>query len=148
MLAQPGTYARNTTYTILTAAGGVSGAYSTVTSNFAFLTPSLSYDSNNVFLLLSQGSNAFASGAQTPNQFAVGTALDTASPTASGDFATVLGAIATLNTVQGPAALNAISGQPYSGFGTANIAAGTMFMNTLGQQIAGPRVCRRAGARG
>ena len=41
VLAQSGTYARNTTYTILNATGGVSGTYSGVTSNFAFLTPSL-----------------------------------------------------------------------------------------------------------
>src|SRR4029077_918150 len=44
VLAQPGVYARNTTYTILNATGGVSGAYAGVSSNFAFLTPSLSYD--------------------------------------------------------------------------------------------------------
>ena len=36
-LAQPGTYGRNTTYTILTANGGVAGTYSGVSSNFAFL---------------------------------------------------------------------------------------------------------------
>jgi hypothetical protein len=46
VLAQPGTYARNTTYTILSANGGVSGTYTGVSSNFAFLTPSLSYSAN------------------------------------------------------------------------------------------------------
>ena len=50
VLAAAGHLRRNTTYTILTATGGVSGAYSGVTSNFAFLTPSLSYDANNVYL--------------------------------------------------------------------------------------------------
>ena len=65
VLAQPGTYARNTTYTILNATGGVSGAYSGVTSNFAFLTPTLAYDANNVFLNLFQSTSAFAAGAQT-----------------------------------------------------------------------------------
>src|SRR5262249_26294432 len=44
--AASGTYARSTRYTILTATGGVIGAYAGVTSNFAFLTPSLSYDAN------------------------------------------------------------------------------------------------------
>ena len=78
VLAQSGTYARNTTYTILNATGGVSGTYSGVTSNFAFLTPTLTYDANNVFLTLFQSSSAFAAGAQTPNQYAVGTALDQA----------------------------------------------------------------------
>jgi len=139
VLAEAGTYARQTTYTILNATGGVTGSYATVTSNFAFLTPSLSYDSNNVFLTLLQSNNAFAAGARTGNQRAVGTVLDIASPTATGDFNTVINALAALDTVQGPAALNTISGQAYSGFGTANIAAGTMFMNALGQQIAGAR---------
>ena len=52
VLAQPGSYGTSTTYTILNATGGVTGTYSGVTSNFAFLTPSLAYDANNVFLTL------------------------------------------------------------------------------------------------
>ena len=54
---------------------------------------------------------------------AVGTALDIASPTATGDFSTVLSALTGLDTQQGPAALNTISGQPYTGFGTMNAQA-------------------------
>ena len=136
VLAAQGTYQRNTTYTILTATGGLTGTYSGVSSNLAFLTPSLSYDANNVYLLLAQTASAFAAGAQTANQYAVGTALDIASPTATGDFSTVLNALAGLSTQQGPAALNTISGQPYSGFGSMNLLANQLFMNTLGQQIA------------
>jgi fibronectin-binding autotransporter adhesin len=139
VLAASGTYQRNTTYTIVTATGGLTGTYSGVTSNLAFLTPSLSYDANNVYLLLAQTASAFASGAQTRNQYAVGTALDIASPTATGDFNTVLNALAGLNTQQGPAALDAISGQPYTGFGTVNVGASLVFMNTLGQQVAQAR---------
>jgi fibronectin-binding autotransporter adhesin len=139
VLAASGTYQRNTTYTIVTATGGLTGTYSGVTSNLAFLTPSLSYDANNVYLLLEQAASAFASGAQTRNQYAVGTALDIASPTATGDFATVLTALASLDTQQGPAALNTISGQPYTGFGTVNVGASLVFMNTLGQQVAQAR---------
>ncbi|MCA0245038.1 MAG: autotransporter-associated beta strand repeat-containing protein [Proteobacteria bacterium] len=139
VLAASGTYARNTTYTIVTATGGLTGTYSGVTSNLAFLTPSLSYDANNVYLLLAQTTSAFASGAQTRNQYAVGTALDIASPTATGDFNTVLNALAGLDTQQGPAALNTISGQPYTGFGTMNVGASLVFMNALGQQVAQAR---------
>ncbi len=136
VLAQSGSYARNTTYTILNATGGVSGAYSGVTSNFAFLTPTLAYDANNVFLNLFQSSSAFAAGAQTPNQYAVGVALDRANPTATGDFGAVLDAMSVLSTQQGPAALNAISGQPYADFGTLNVQGGVLFMNAVGQQMA------------
>jgi outer membrane autotransporter protein len=137
--AQSGSYARNTTYTILTANGGVSGAYANVTSNFAFLTPSLSYDASNVYLSLFMSQSAFAAGAQTPNQYAVGTVLDQVNASAAGSFATVLGALSVLNTQQGPQALNQISGQPYAGFGTVNVQGSTLFMNAVGQQLAGFR---------
>ena len=145
VLAQNGTYARNTTYTILNATGGLSGAYSSVTSNFAFLAPSLAYDANNVFLTLRQ--SAFAAGAQTANQYAVGTALDQANASATGDFNSVLDAISLLNTQQGPAALNAISGQPYADFGTMNVQSGALFMNAVGQQMAGARGAASGGQR-
>ena len=77
VIAAPGSYGASTTYTILNATGGRTGTYAGVTSNFAFLTPSLSYDANNVFLTLAVASNAFSSfGGITPNQKAVGWALD------------------------------------------------------------------------
>jgi outer membrane autotransporter protein len=135
VVAQPGTYARRTTYTILNATGGLSGAYAGVTSNFAFLTSGLGYDANNVYLLLTTGS--FAAGAQTANQYAVGGALDIANAnTVTGDFSTVLNALSALSTTDGPAALNAISGQPYADFGTMNLQSANLFMNAVGQQMA------------
>jgi outer membrane autotransporter protein len=137
VLAQPGNYATSTTYTILSATGGVSGTYTGVTSNYAFLTPSLSYDTNNVFLTLALQGNAFSGfGGNTVNQRAVGYALDQSYANASGDFATVIGALANLNTQQGPWALNQISGQPYADFGSFNVANNALFMNALGQQMA------------
>ena len=66
----------STTYTILNATGGLTGAYSSVISNFAFLTPSLSYDANNVYLTLVLRQSAFAARRHTPNQRAVGAVLD------------------------------------------------------------------------
>jgi autotransporter-associated beta strand protein len=80
VLAQSGTYARQTRYTILTASGGVDGQFTDVTSNLAFLTPLLSYDPNNVFLTLIRNDITFASVAQTPNQRAVAAALDSSPP--------------------------------------------------------------------
>jgi autotransporter-associated beta strand protein len=139
VLAAGGTYGKSTTYTILNATGGVSGAYAGVTSNLAFLTPSLAYDANNVFLTLSIASNAFSFGGRTPNQKAVGVSLDQSFPTATGDFAAVLGVIAGLSGEEGPAALNKISGQPYADFGTMNTNNSMLFMNALGQQMANAR---------
>ncbi|CAD5255324.1 Outer membrane autotransporter protein (fragment) [Bosea sp. 62] len=59
VLAENGNYAASTSYTILTASGGVSGTFSAVTSNLAFLTPSLSYDSQNVTLTMTRNGNSF-----------------------------------------------------------------------------------------
>ena len=52
--AAAGTYGLSTTYTILTATGGVTGAFISATSNFIFLTPTLNYDANAVTLTLAQ----------------------------------------------------------------------------------------------
>ena len=147
VIAAAGSYGASTTYTILNATGGRTGTYTSVTSNFAFLTPSLSYDPNNVFLTLSLGQNAFSFGGNTPNQKAVGAALDQSFAGARGDFATVLGVMAGLNTTQGPMALDAISGQPYADFGTMNTNNAAMFMNALGQQMAMARGASATGQR-
>ncbi|HEV2510987.1 autotransporter domain-containing protein [Bosea sp. (in: a-proteobacteria)] len=59
VLAENGNYAAATSYTILTASGGVSGTFSSVSSNLAFLTPSLAYDSQNVTLTMTRNGNSF-----------------------------------------------------------------------------------------
>jgi outer membrane autotransporter protein len=57
--------------------------------------------------------------------------LDQTSPTASGDFATVLNAIAGLSTTQGPQILDAISGQNYAGFSNAMVQGAQLFMSNF-----------------
>ena len=59
----------------------------------------------------------------------------------------MIGALAGLNTQQGPYALNQISGQPYADFGTFNVANNALFMNALGQQMALARGGRGSGQR-
>jgi uncharacterized protein with beta-barrel porin domain len=134
--AQAGSVSRNATYTIVKATGSVAGAYSGLSSNFAFMTPSLSYDPHNVYLKFQ---TAFAGSAQSGNQKAVGAALDQVSPTATGDLDTVLNVLANLSAQQGLPELTAISGQPYADFGTMNVNNGALFMNALGQQMANAR---------
>ena len=137
LTAASGVYAPSTTYTILNATGGVTGTYANANSLFPFLQPSLSYDANNVYLTLKPG--GFAAGAATANQAAVGRVLDQSVAGANGDLATVIGTMATYTSAQGQAAMNAISGQNYSGFGTANLGGGLLFMNMLGQQMSAAR---------
>jgi fibronectin-binding autotransporter adhesin len=76
VLAENGNYAASTNYTILTASGGVTGSFSTVTSNLAFLTPSLAYDSQNVTLTMTRNQTLFLGVAQSRNQGFAATAAE------------------------------------------------------------------------
>jgi outer membrane autotransporter protein len=74
MIAADGTYAPTTTYTILSAGNRV-GTFGAVTSNFAFLNPTLSYDAAHVFLTLARNDIDFSTVARTANQRTVGAAV-------------------------------------------------------------------------
>ena len=67
ILPEAGAYNFTTDYTILTATSGLIGTFdnSSIDSNFAFLTPALSYDSNNVFLNLTRNDVSFSGVAAT-----------------------------------------------------------------------------------
>jgi autotransporter-associated beta strand protein len=132
--AAPGRYPRSTSYTILSATGGVTGTYAGVTSNFAFLAPSLGYSSNAVALTLLA---SFQGSWETGNQNAVGGVLDVASPGASGDFATVLNTLFDLDPTQAARALDAIGGQNYSGFASVAVQGTQMFMDSFQVQAGG-----------
>lgn len=120
VLAVPGAYGPNTTYAILTTSGAVSGTFGSVSSDFAFLTPTLSYDAQNVYLTLvyDDGSNGggggggssprFASYATTANEFAVANAAQ-----ALGIGNTLFNAIVTLPVSGVPGVFNALSGEVY-----------------------------------
>jgi outer membrane autotransporter protein len=73
-----GTYLPSTRYTLLTAQGGVSGTFSSLSTSgdlatLVFIDPTLSYDANDVYLGFSV--LPFVSAAQTPNQVATALAL-------------------------------------------------------------------------
>ena len=146
--ATQGSYANSTTYTIVSATGGVNGSYAGATSNFAFLTPSLSYDANDAYLTLTLASSMpFSSFNGTRNQRAVAGALNQSFATATGDWATVIGALAGLTNQQADPALTAISGEPYADIGTVNVGASLLFLNTVGQQMAVARGYGNPGSR-
>jgi len=136
--AQPGsTYAPRTTYRILNATGGLTGTFASVSDPYPFLQSSLSYDANNVYLTLDIG--GFAAAAATPTQAAVGNVLDANVNTATGDFATVLSAMAagTLSNAQAQATLQALSGNNYAGFSTSMVQGMQLFMNNFANQAGG-----------
>lgn len=75
-LASAGNYAPLTSYTLLSAAGGVQGQFGTVSSSLAFLTPSLDYSANDVTLRLERNALAFPDVAVTGNQAGVAGAVE------------------------------------------------------------------------
>ncbi|MCA1532682.1 autotransporter domain-containing protein [Bradyrhizobium sp. NBAIM03] len=103
----------NTQYTILSAAGGVSGTFAALTSSGSpLVTGQLSYDANNVYFLLQQIGGFGTLSALTPNQAAVAGALDQAQlGGASGPLATAINTLAALNTPGIKAGLDDLAGQ-------------------------------------
>jgi fibronectin-binding autotransporter adhesin len=96
-------------FTILTAAGGVTGNFASLQSNLTttsdFLTPSLVYDPNDVTIAFARNSTPLASAATTPNQAAAATSL--------GQLGTgaLYAAVTGLSAAQAPGAFNAASGE-------------------------------------
>jgi outer membrane autotransporter protein len=76
VLAGSGNYAPDTRYTILSAAGGRSGQFASVTSNLAFLDPMLSYDSATAYLNLIRNDIGFGDIGGTFNQRAAGAGIE------------------------------------------------------------------------
>lgn len=112
VLALPGLYQLNQTYTILTAGGGLTGKFAglqTTGLDLPFLAFALNYRASAVDLVVSRGAT-FTSVAGTPNQRAVAGAVD-ALPGSNG----VLNSLSQLTLAQGRSALDEISGEAYAG---------------------------------
>jgi outer membrane autotransporter protein len=76
-IGMAGGYRPSATYTILTADGGITGSFGDVTSDFAFLSPTLGYTASAVTLTLRRNDIDFAAVAATRNQRAVAGAAGT-----------------------------------------------------------------------
>ncbi|MDT2021701.1 autotransporter domain-containing protein [Methylocella sp. CPCC 101449] len=109
VLAGSGNYALSTQYTILTATGGRTGTFDSVSSNFAFLSPSLSYDANNVYLTLVRNSIDFAAIGGTFNQRAAGARVESL-----GWGGPVYNAVLILSAPQARAAFDQLSGEVHA----------------------------------
>lgn len=69
-------YAANQSYVILSADGGLTGTFDTVTSDYSFLDAALGYDANDVTLTLARNATDFADVAQSTNQSATAGAVE------------------------------------------------------------------------
>ncbi len=109
-------YSAATTYTLLTAARGVNGTFSGLTTptTLAFLAPTLRYSADAVTLGFSSNGVPFAAVATTPNQRAVAGAVQRL-----GGGSPVFTALQGLTATGARAALDALSGAPHASVVTA-----------------------------
>ena len=118
-------------YTILTAAGGVSGTFGAlVGANFpTALAPNLSYDANDVFLNLALNYNAL--GSLNTNQHNVASTLT--------NFFNANGSIPASFATLTPAALSQVAGESATGSQQTTFQAMTQFITTLLDPFIGGR---------
>lgn len=119
-------YAANQTYTILTADSGVSGRFSSISSDFAFLTPTLGYDSNNVTLSLQRNSTSFSSVSRNNNQRAAATGVESL-----GSGNVLYNAVLNLNSIEAPGAFQQLSGEIFGTSTSVNLD-NSRFVRMLG----------------
>lgn len=125
-----GNYLPTSRYTILTANGGVSGTFGDVSSNLAFLTPTLAYDANHVYLDLARNDVRFAELAQTRNQLSTATAVES-----QGFGAPVYDALVGLSTTAVPPALDTLSGASLASARTALIDDARQVRETIQRHL-------------
>jgi outer membrane autotransporter protein len=130
VLAGMGAYAPSTTYTILTANGGRTGAFDGVTSNLAFLTPSLSDDANNVYLTMTRNAVSFQNVGITPNQIATGQGTESL-----GLGNAVYDAVLNLSAPQAQYAFDQLSGEIHASARTALTEDSRFVRNAVNNRI-------------
>ncbi|WP_181257250.1 autotransporter domain-containing protein [Pseudaminobacter soli (ex Li et al. 2025)] len=117
VLAGKGNYAASTQYMILSADGGVTGTFEEgVTSNLAFLDPSLSYDDNNVYLTMTRNGTTFENVGLTRNQIATGGGVESL-----GAGNAVYDAVLNLSASQARGAFDQLSGEIHASAKSAMI---------------------------
>lgn len=138
VLPAAGAYPGTTDYTILSAAGGVTGTFASLSMDaaFAFLQPSLLYSGNAVMLrilnLQASGAASFASVAETGNQRAVARTLD-----ALGDEAPFYGQLLVQTPAGARDAYDALGGELNASLPTAVLAPTSLLTGWLHDRLSG-----------
>jgi len=131
VLAGAGSYAPTQTYTILTSVDDIyRSADFNVSSNLAFLTPSLTYDTKKVDLTLTRNAASFASVGLTPNQIAAAggvDSLDAGNP--------VQGAVLGLSAEQARDAFDQLSGEIHGSAKTGLVEDSRFLRNAVNDHM-------------
>ena len=143
VLAGEGDYRPQTDYVILTAGGGVTGSFTGVTSNLAFLDPSLVYGADDVTLRLTRNSISFAGIGLTPNQIAAGAGTESL-----GWGSPVADAVMQLAVEQGRDAFDQLSGEIHASARTAMVEDSRLVRHAVWDRLRGASDSERSGVWG
>ncbi|SDE68715.1 autotransporter domain-containing protein, partial [Rhodospira trueperi] len=123
-----------TEYTIVSADGGITGTFDTVTDPFAFLDPSLRYGATDLILVLTRNNTDFSSLAHTRNQRVAAEGLETIDPSSP-----VYAAVIVLETgEQARAAYDALSGEVHATAATLLMEDGGLLRDAALNRQRGP----------
>ncbi|MEH6665173.1 MAG: autotransporter-associated beta strand repeat-containing protein, partial [Brevundimonas sp.] len=125
-IGYPGNYGPESVYTILTAAGGVSGTFDAIETDFAFLDASLDYEANAVLMTLERNDVAFPAVGETGNQRAAAAAVE-----ATGSGAVLYDAVVGLNADNARLAFDMLSGELHGSIRSAQSEAAQALAATL-----------------
>lgn len=126
-----GTYMPGRRYTLLSAEGGISGAFGDMSQNMPFVDMGLAYDANAVYLDIARNGVDFVSVAQTRNQKSVAAAVE-ALGAGSGIYDTVVMQEGEDNARR---AFNALSGEVHASARTALINDSSTVRNAVLDRI-------------
>lgn len=132
--AAPGTYTTGTQYVILSAGGGVTGTFTTITDNLSLFDVNAIYNINDITIEL-QRMLALRDVGATANQQAVGGALDAIALTATGDLQTMINDLGAASTIDQQRALSQLSGEGYGTAQTIGIQSGIQFQNSVTDRL-------------
>ncbi|MFJ3056863.1 autotransporter domain-containing protein [Herbaspirillum sp. NPDC087042] len=137
LVASAGSYSAGTRYLIASYTGSRSGTFGSVTHNFAYLTPSVSYDSGSVSVLLNPSASFQASGfnaaATTNNQRAAAAALTRINTDGGSSFTQ---ALMTASSSQAGTALKSASGDSATAAAQDASASIQYAQQAIGQRLA------------
>lgn len=110
---------------VLTATGGVTGQFGSVTNNFAFLTPTLTYSANSVELTLTRNDTAFAALASSDN------ARTLANNLAAQSNSSLYNALLTTDKATASQALEQLSGSSNASMAAATLAGSSQVSTVM-----------------
>jgi fibronectin-binding autotransporter adhesin len=140
LIADPGagTYLPGSRFPILTTGGGVSGTFSSFVNEAPSVNLEPLYLADEVDLIIPVVNPTPAQAlffGLTPNEKAVANSLNIAFPTATGDFANVLGIAGGLPSTEIPPAMSSMGGQIYADLAVVDLQIRRLFLGAMDDRI-------------